>query len=121
MIQAAAQTARQSLGQIRVPPSPVLAHSDLDALVSGVELPCELAPLVADPSHQGDPAIFVTSQERRAELHDELHTAFARIGCSVRWTDDTNASIRRGPYTGELTIEDLADRPELVAVKLASN
>jgi hypothetical protein len=120
MLQAAAQTARQGLGQIRLPSSPLTERSDLDALVSGVELPCELAPLVAETAQPGSPAVFVTGKERQGELHDELHTAFARIGCSVRWTDDSNAAIRRGPYSGELAIEPVAERPELVAVTIVS-
>jgi hypothetical protein len=119
MIQAAAQNARQGLGQLRVPTGPDQERSDLDSLVKGVELPCDLAPLVADgPSTEG--AVFVTATAHRDELHDELHTAFARIGCSVNWADNSTAAIRRGPFSGRLSIEAMPERPELVAVRVAA-
>jgi hypothetical protein len=124
MLQAAALSAREGLGQLRLPANSLTApqtdRSDLDALVSGVELPCALAPLVEADAPAGDAAVFVTALEHRGELHDELHTSFARIGCSVRWIDDSTASIRRGPYSGEVTIEALPERPDLVAVRVAS-
>ncbi len=120
MLQAAAQTARSSLGQVRTTVAPLLERSDLDALVAGVQLPCDLAPLPGDEPGPDGGVTFVTSVDQRDELRDELHTAFARIGCSVRWSDDDSATIRRGPYAGELTIGPVADRAELVGVTIRS-
>lgn len=86
------------------PPPPI--SGDLAALCAGIDLPAGLIPKSMEPGPGVECALasFTTSEVDLAEMAILLTTAFTRIGCTIDWTSDSTARLRRGDDQASLEL-----------------